>query len=320
VDLNRESRQKVDLLKKEIKKIPGIKSTTAVSELPAYLGPSFAPEWEGKKTEASVLIQILYTDLDYAKTLELKMAEGRFFSPEFSSDTTESIVVNETAVKAMGIDNPINKELAGRKIIGVVKDFHFGTLHSEIKPLCISYNNSYNDLIIGFEKGNIHEKIASLTETWKRLLPATPFNYEFLDETLDALYKSDVRFEKIINSFTILILLVACLGLFGLASFTVEQRTKEIGIRKTLGASVYEITFMLAKDFLLLVIIANLIAWPAAYYFLNMWLADFAYKINITLWIFIFSGLAAVIVAIITVSYHALKSALSNPINSLRIE
>ncbi|MGD8777486.1 MAG: ABC transporter permease [Ignavibacteria bacterium] len=320
IGLNRDSRQKVDLLKKEFKKISGIKSITAVSELPSYLGSSIAPDWEGKRTNASVLLQILNADFDYANTLQLKMSEGRFFSGEFSADSNTAVVVNETAVKAMGMDSPVGKKIEDMEIIGVVKDFHFGTLHSEIKPLCIFYDEEYNDLILRFEKGNLHETIAVLTNTWKKLLPATPFNYKFLDETIDALYKSDMRLEKIINSFTFLILFVACLGLFGLASYTVEQRTKEIGVRKVLGASVYEITFMLAKDFLYLVLIANIIAWPVSYYLLNKWLTDFAYKINITVWIFIASGLIALIVALIIVSYHAFKSALSNPVNALRTE
>ncbi len=320
VCINLNNSNNVELLKSELRKNSQVINVSAVSNLPSSLGPSFAPEWEGKQPNQMILVNILNADQDFASTMNIEMNEGRFFSRDFSSDSLDARVINQTTADLLGWQSPVGKTFADGKVIGVIKDYHFGSLHSEVRPLCVFLKNKFNYLLVRVRPGDVSNTIASLEESWSKILPTTPFEYGFLDDNINRLYKEDIRLGKLINTFAVLILFVACLGLFGLASFSAEQRTKEIGIRKVLGASVHEIIFLLSREFTKLVILANIISWPVAYFLANEWLKDFAVKIDVGIWIFLPSGLLAFIVAVLTVGYQAVKTALSNPAKSLRYE
>jgi hypothetical protein len=322
ISLKGESTRKSGLLKSELSKIEGVVSISAASDPPAGLDMStLIHEWGDGQTQGDILIHRLFVDWDFVATLGVEMAEGRFLSERFVSDTSASVVVNQAAVRAMGMESPLGKEVLGSTIVGVVKDFHFNSLHSEIKPLAIQHwSNLFRFLLVKIKPGDISRSISSLTATWGRLVPGTPFEYQFLDESIDKMYRTDQRMGKMIDSFTILALFIACLGLFGMASFTAEQRIKEIGIRKVLGATVFEITFSLIREFGKWVLLANLIAWPLAYFTMNRMLEVYAYRISLDVWIFLAAGAAALILAVATVSYQSIRAALANPVETLRYE
>ncbi len=249
------------------------------------------------------------------------MIKGRFFSKKFSSDTAGGCIINKAAVRAMDMNSPIGKKVLNFKIIGVINDFNFSSLHSQISPLIIYYDPSeIKELLVRIKPGEISNTIKSLGKTWDKIAPEYPFEYSFLDEQINKLYQSDQKISKVINTFSFLALFIACLGMFGLASFTAEQRTKEVGVRKVLGAKVTGIVLLLSKEFTKYVLLANFFAWPVAYFVLSKWLGSFAYHIDMTWWMFIVPGLIAFTVAGVSVSYQAIKAALVNPIKSLRYE
>jgi putative ABC transport system permease protein len=322
ISLKGDSSRKSELLKSELCKTEGVASISAVSSPPTGLDMStLIHEWGDGQVQGEILIHRLFADGDFAATLGIQMAEGRFFSQLFVSDTSASVVVNQAAVRAMGIQSPLGKEVLGSTIVGVIKDFHFSSLHSEIKPLAIQHRpDMLRYFLVKMKPGDVSLCISSLTAAWGKLVPGTPFDYQFLDENIDRLYRTDQRVGKIINSFTILALFIACLGLFGMASFTAEQRTKEIGIRKVLGATVPEITFSLIREFGKWVLLANLIAWPLAYFAMNRMLEVYAYRISLDVWIFLSAGATALILAVATVSYQSIRAALANPVETLRYE
>jgi len=322
INLKGNSPRKSGLLKSELSKTEGVASISAVSSPPAGLHMStLIHEWGDGQVQGEILIHRLFADWDFATTLGVEMDEGRFLSQRFVSDTSASVVVNQAAVRAMGMESPLGKEVLGSTIVGVVKDFHFSSLHSEIKPLAIQHRpDMLRYLLVKMKPGDISLSISSLTTAWGRLFPGIPFDYQFLDENIHRMYRTDQRMGKIINSFTILALFIACLGLFGMASFTAEQRTKEIGIRKVLGATVPEVTFSLVREFSKWVLLANLIAWPLAYFTMNRMLEVYAYRISLDVWIFLAAGAAAFILAVATVSYQSIKAALTNPVETLRYE
>jgi putative ABC transport system permease protein len=314
--------QKLDVLKGELSKTGGVANISAVSSPPTGLHMStLVHQWGEQQATGEILVHRLFADCDFAKTLGIQMAEGRFLSRQFISDTSRSVVVNEAAVRAMGMQSPLGKQVLDATIVGVVKDFHFSSLHSEIKPLAIHYRpDTFRYLLVKVKPDDISHFIRSLEATWTKLVPGTPFEYQFLDEKIDMLYRTDQRIGKIINSFTILALFIACLGLFGMASFAAEQRTKEIGIRKVLGATVPQIASLLIKEFGKWVLLANLIAWPVAYFMLNRMLEVYAYRTSLEVWIFLLAGAAVLVIAITTVSYQSMKAALANPVETLRYE
>ncbi|MEJ2636783.1 MAG: hypothetical protein P8184_16015, partial [Calditrichia bacterium] len=207
------------------------------------------------------------------------------------------------------------------RIIGVIKDFNFSSLHSKIGPLAIYFDpREIQYLLIKLAPGNLSASVKSIESDWSRIAPGFPFEFNFLDDQINKMYLAEQQVGKVINSFSFLALFIACLGLFGLASFTAEQRTKEIGIRKVLGASVPGTVMLLAKEFTRYVLYANLIAWPVAWYVMNRWLQNFAYRIDIGWWVFALAGGLALLIAILTVSAQAIKAALANPVESLRYE
>jgi putative ABC transport system permease protein len=256
------------------------------------------------------------------------MAAGRMFSRSFMTDTTQAMILNESAAKLFGYRSP--QDAVGRnfdqwgrkgKIIGVMKDFHFRSLQEEIKPLSMRIEPDGCQLItVKVSAAKLPETIAAIEKKWNALIPARPFSYYFLDEFFDRQYQSEQRFGKLFLNFAVLAIIISCLGLLGLASYSTMQRTREIGIRKVLGASVPNIVNLLTKDFLKLVAIAIIVASPIAWFAMHKWLQDFAYRIPIAWWVFAIAAFLAVFIAVVTVSFQAIRAAVSNPSDSLRTE
>jgi putative ABC transport system permease protein len=260
----------------------------------------------------------------------MQMAAGRNFSKEYSTDTA-NFIINEMTVKALGWPSAgaaVGKDFKYGQtrghIIGVVRDFHFESMHQPIVPMILVLLppsvNYYNNVSVKIAGNNIPASIAHLDAVWKKYLPEVPFQSTFLDENFDALYKSEQKQGSIFTVFAFIAIFIACLGLFGLSAFSITQRIKEIGIRKVLGASTATIVGLLSKDFLKLVAVAAVIAFPVAWYVMHNWLQDFAYRINMPWWIFLLAGIIAAAVALCTISFQAIKAALSNPVKSLRTE
>jgi putative ABC transport system permease protein len=273
-------------------------------------------------------LELYFVDFDYLPQFKIKMLAGRAFSRDFMTDTTQAMVINEAAMKMFGYTSP--EQAVGRRfkqwgregmIIGVMKDFHYRSLQQEIKPLSMRIEPDGCQLVtIKVSSTHLPATIAAIETKWKALIPARPFSYFFLDEYFDKQYRSEERFGKLFLNFAVLAIFISCLGLLGLASYSTVQRTKEIGIRKVMGASVSNIVNLLSRDFLTLVFISFFIAAPVAWYFMHRWLSDFAYRISISWWVFAIACIMAVLIALLTVSYQAIKSAVANPVKSLRAE
>jgi putative ABC transport system permease protein len=277
---------------------------------------------EGKKT---VTVRMIYTDYDYLKTMGMEIVEGRDFSKDMSTDASEAFIVNEAAVRQLNLENPLETQIEWGekegKIIGVVKDFQFQSLKNEITPLFIQIwpLNTFV-FAIRISPENIPATLRFIENKWKELDPAHPFEYSFMDENFDRLYRSEEQLGQIFSVFSLLAIFIASLGLFGLSLFMAEQRTKEIGIRKVLGASAGRILVLLSKEYALLVLVANVIAWPAAYLLMQKWLQNFAYRVAVQSWIFVFSAAAAFFIALATISFQVIKAATADPVGSLRYE
>ena len=313
--------------KTEAIKNPGILAVSAASCLPTYTPYSTNDiSWEGKNKNDILLMHHLMIDFDYIDMFEMKIALGRNFSKAVKTDATENYIVNETAAKLMGLKDPVGKRfyLFGNegKIIGVVKDFNFKSLHNKIEPLIlrITTNDDMLYTLIKISPQNVEETLNSVEKTFRQTNSHLPFEYKFLDENIEQLYRSEKNLSKIFNYFSLLAILVSCLGLLGLAYFTAEQKTKEIGIRKVLGSSVSGIIFILSKNFLKWVVLANAIAWPISWLAANKWLQGFAYRIEVGAWVFIFAGGAAFIIALFTISSIVTHAATTNPIKAIRTE
>jgi putative ABC transport system permease protein len=286
----------------------------------------FRPEGAGTEDK---LLAFVTADYDYLQTLNIQLKEGRNFSRDFPSDADDqqgAMLINESAAAILGWDNPIGKRLRSarddnnRKIIGVIKDFNFNSLHRQIEPLLVLLTPEGDYLAVKVRPGEGQKTIADIEKQWKTFAPNAPFDSFLMDERLEAQYKAERQIGKIFTIFTSLAIFIACLGLFGLAAFTTEQRAKEIGIRKVLGASAFGVVHLLSRNFLKLVLLANIIAWPVAWLLMDYWLRDFVYRISIEPWVFLLAGLAAVVIALLTIVYQATKAAHVNPIESLRSE
>ncbi len=321
---SKDTRAKINLLKTELSKSSQIVSVAAGSGLSGASGSEGSVTVAGSNGQKKLMMRFSYVDFDYIKTMQMKIVKGRNFSPLYPTDSVSSVIINEAAVKKFGWKNPIGKQFEGdpvKKVIGVVKDFNFFSLHSAIGPLIMSVEpNQFYYLLVRIKPGNIPGTIDFINRTWKSIVPGRPFDYSFLEKHFDDIYKNEQQTEQLFGFFSFLAIFIACLGLFGLASYTVEQRTKEIGVRKVLGASVSGIVLLLSKDFLKLVIAAAVIAIPVSYYIMSNWLQDFAYKTKISPVIFIIVGLTVFAIALATISFQAIKAATSNPIKSLRYE
>ena len=281
--------------------------------------------WPGKEPNLAVSFADGVVGYDFAKTVNLELVSGRDFSKDFATDST-SFLLNETAVNKMGLTNPVGQSITWGnhegKIIGVLKDFHFNSMHEAIEPLIIRLDNNWNwgTILVRVKAGKTRQALANLQKICKQLNPKFPFTYEFSDLEFAKLYTSEMVVSKLANIFAFLAIFISCLGLFGLATFTAEQRTKEIGVRKVLGASASSIVKLLSTNFLKPVMFAFCIAFPVSWYVMNNWLQSYAYKINISWWMFAIAGFLTISIALITVSYQSIKASLVNPVKSLRSE
>ena len=323
--------QDKEAFRNEMLQSDGVENLSYSNGIPGRHLGDFTHVAEGASAEDMVRMFLLFTDYDYRDTLRLEMVEGRYFSKDRPADRN-SVILNETAAAALGMENPVGKRIirgslssGGSEfftIIGIVKDFHFESLHRKIRPLAVyllpAEDASYASVRVRAD--NIPRTLAFIANKWNAFVPGKPFEYFFLDDDFDRLYKAEKKVGQLFSAFAVLAVLVACLGLFGLASFTAEQRTKEIGIRKVLGASVPGIVTLLTKEFSKWVLLSNLIAWPVAYFAMNLWLQNFAYRTRIGPWVFFLAAFAALFIAVITVSFQALKAAAANPAIALKYE
>jgi putative ABC transport system permease protein len=271
-----------------------------------------------------------FIDPDYIGVMGMKIIAGRNFNPAIASDTISSVIINEEMVKDFGwtVENAVGQPLTGYSdkltpiVVGVVKNFHFRPFSEKVRPQMFHQFATYRPFkfFVRIRQGNPAPMLAKLEKAWKTVAPGLPFKYSFLDENLDRFYRAESRWSSIVGWAGGISIFLACLGLFGLAALAVVNRTREIGIRKVLGASVPELIRLLSKDFMKLVIMAFLIASPLAWYFMNNWLQDFAYRINITAWIFVIAGITASAIALFTVGVQAARAAGANPVKSLRTE
>jgi putative ABC transport system permease protein len=320
--------------KEELKRIPNIislsNSTYIPVDRPQDLG-SNAILMNRTGSEGTRLLNILVADYDFAETYQLQMAQGRFYSRDRMVDTVSSAVINEAASKYLNFKEPIGREIfipdqnnpIALNVIGVVKDFHYQNCREEIRPLLIFLFRSQGFgryLTVRVHPENIQSTLDNIKNVWHKFAGNQAFEYSYHDQDFARAYQSEQRTGKLFAAFSILGIFIACLGLLGLAAHTAERRTKEIGIRKALGSSIQSILVLLSKEFVKWVLISNIIAWPVAFYMMDKWLQGFAYRIDINLWTFIISGVLALTIALITVSYQAIKAAVANPIDSLRYE
>ena len=315
---------KLETFKKELSSNPDIVSVTRAHYNPVNVdGTETGLNWTGKKEGDDVLFYGLGADEDYARTFQLEIREGRFFSPEFSTDNT-AVVINEQAAKIMGFKNPLGEILSSKNvskstIIGVVKDFHFRSLHTRIEPLVMRLE-SCNNFYIRMKPDRIISTIDFINKTYKSFNNPNPLHFHFLDDDFDNLYRTERRMGKIFGYFSLLAIIISCLGLIGLSSFMTERRTKEIGIRKINGAKSIEIFSLLSGEYIMWVIISIIIACPIAWYVMNKWLQNFAYRINISWWVFAIAGVISLVIALITVSRQSYRAASKNPVEALRYE
>ncbi len=290
---------------------PGINNTTVIRK---------------KGSDADHLVGLFYSDWDQVDVMKMEVVQGRFFSREFKSDTA-ACVINEAAIKEFSLSDPLSGELItfeGQtptvvKIVGVLKNFNFESLKADVRPVVIKLTQTGRALEVRYE-GNPQQAVAAIEQQWKTLAPGEAFDYTFLDQDFDALFRTEMRLRDIFTLFSTLAIFIACLGLFALAAFTTEQRTKEIGVRKALGASVFSLTLLLSKEFTRLVIIAIIPAMAGGWFVASWWLNDFSYRIDLNPMLFLGSGLVAIVIAWVTVSYTSVKAASTNPVSSLRYE
>ena len=323
-----EINEKYESFKEELLKNPDVFSVTTSSDIPTHTHHStWGVEWEGMNPGANQFsIYQFSVDPDYIKTFNMKLVEGRNFSKLMGTDKKgAAYILNEAAVKTMDLTDPVGKWFKFWRdkgtIIGIVEDYHFKSLHSEVEPLVLRIDHDWDWYVcVKIRSENIIRTLNTIKAVYQRFNPQYPFEYNFLDEQLDRLYDSDHRTFQIFQYFTVIAILISCLGLFGIAAYTAQRRTKEIGIRKVIGATIPNITLMLSKEFLILVVAANIVAWPLAYFATHRWLQNFAYRTSLSIWIFILSGLAAFCIALLTVSYRSIKAAMANPVDSLRYE
>lgn len=322
-----------ETMRNEFKSIPGVLNVGASSMVPGrgIMKSLFQPE--GFTQEQSQPMDYRYIDPAYLSTLEIEIVEGRNFSEDLSTDRTESALINETAAERFGWKDPIEKQFildaqqSGQQgetrinVIGVIQDYHSMSLREKIEPMILFYDTTEcTTLAIRIAPTNIQKTLGLIQSKWKAILPQKPFDYFFLDDSFDSQYRAEERMGNLTLRFSLLAIFIGCLGLFGMASYTTEQRTKEIGIRKVLGASATLIVRMLSKEYVVLVGIGNLIAWPAAYLLMKSWLDNFAYRTSLSPWVFLAAATLSLVVALVTVSYQSVKAALSNPVKSLRYE
>jgi ABC-type antimicrobial peptide transport system permease subunit len=317
---------KYNLFKEGASRLPGVSQVSRVSQDPTDLNNGTGGvDWDGKEPNSVPMFSNISVGYDFVKTFRLQMVAGRDFSKDFATDSV-GYLLNEEGLKKTGYKDPIGKRLTmwGKKgtIIGIIKNFHFNSVHEPIKPLIVQYGEveKYGSALVRTEAGRTKQALTGLEQLCRQLNPKFPFTYRFADEEYQSLYKSEAIVHNLSNCFACLAIFISCLGLLGLAMFTAEQRTKEFGIRKVLGARASTLFTLLSKDFLVLVLIAFLLASPLAWWAMRGWLQNFAYHVDLEWWIFLLAGVMALLIALLTVSIQAIKVAIANPVKSLRAE
>jgi putative ABC transport system permease protein len=326
--------KQIHAFRNELLNIPGISNARITGDLPT--NNSFDNEgWfrdAGMDPTRAVVLTNFYVDENYIPTLGMDIAKGRNFSKDFPSDST-GVILNEAAVKVLGLKDPFKETLyrpdfrtgtmqgsIPYHVVGIVKDFNFSSMHQNVGPLIIQWSDNWGSIAIRVNTKNIPAIINTIQNKWQSTTTGQPFNYTFMDDDFKKIYTAEQQTGKLFITFAVFAIFIGCLGLFGLVTYAAEQRTKEIGVRKVLGASVSGIVAMLSKDFAKLVLISSLIAFPLAWWAMHRWLQSFAYRINISWWVFVIAGTAAILIALITVSFQAIKAAVANPVKSLRTE
>ena len=324
-DMTATSAENTNTFLSEAKNIPGVVNISSMdhSSLIGSFGSSM-PNWEGKDPKTAIVFGNVGINYNMIETLGLQVQSGRSFSRKISADDLE-VILNEAAVEAMGIKNPIGKWIdvfgdGRRKIVGIVKDFHFQSLHEQVKPFALRLSSNTNAIMAKITAGTEKQTAYQLQQLYQKYHPGYSFDYRFLDDDYQAQYVAEKRVDTLSRYFGALGILISCLGLFGLAAFTAERRFKEIGVRKVLGASVNSVVLLLSKDFLKLVLVAAVIAFPLSWLAMNQWLKGFAYRTSIGISIFLIAGISIMLIALATVSFQAIKAALANPVKSLRSE
>jgi putative ABC transport system permease protein len=327
--------------KQEMLSYPFIKNATATSFLPVYgYTTSDITFWPGKQavsTENAVDMQTWYVDVDYVKTMGMKILHGRDFTKGMQTDSS-AVILNQTAAAMFGFKNPIGKEVKDfstnpdgsvnkkkmqfYKVIGIVKDFNYRSMHQKIGPLALFLGRDADASAIAFriKEGSTTGALARLKASWKKYAPGQPFSYTFMNQRFDEFYRADMRVKDLMSAFSLLALFIACLGLLGLSAYSVERRTKEIGIRKVMGAGIGNIVQLISWEFMKLVVISFVIAAPMAWFIMHIWLRDFAYRTDIGVAVFVVAGVGSLFVALATVSWQAIRAALMDPVESLRNE
>jgi putative ABC transport system permease protein len=317
--------KKSEILVNETVNIPGIHSATVSTSSPLVGGNStIAVEWPGKLPTDKVLFTQMSVGYDYVETMKLQLIAGRDFSRDFASDSI-AYVINEESVRRMNLTDPVGQEITfwGRKgkIIGLVKDYHVNSLHTAIEPVILHLHPSWSNVMIArTEPGATTKAMDGLGKLYSKLNPAYPFEYQFVDDVFESQYRSEVVISKLANYFSTMAIFISCLGLLGLIVHTAEQRVKEFGIRKVLGATAQSIFMLLSRDFVMLVLIAFAISTPFAWYMMKNWLLNFAYPAPIDWQVFAISGISALVIALVTVTTQAIKVAIRNPVDTLRSE
>jgi len=331
IELPGQSKEAHEPFSNEILKIPGVTKLTKADKPPFWGGnSSWGYDWEGKDPELTVLICMMQVDRNYFDVMGIPFEGGVTFSERFdnySLDKVENVdvILNQEAIRRMKMEKPVGK-FFGRgdnkgTIVAVTQDFNFENLRRSVEPLVmIPIQDDPNIIIARIQKDNIHETVESIEQVWKKINPSSPFSFGFFDDRLESMYQGELRISKLFRYFTTIAIFIACLGLLGLSSFSIQRKTKEIGIRKVVGAPVKSIIFLLTKDFVRWVFIAFILACPVAWYSMDQWLENFAYKTSLSWWIFGIAGILALLIAIFTVSFQTLKASLRNPVDSLRYE
>ncbi|MBS1597880.1 MAG: ABC transporter permease [Bacteroidetes bacterium] len=322
--------------KDEMLKISGVQAAAIAGSLPTETGYNQNGWFKDAGLDAKqvIIMTDFYADKNYIPTLGMSMSAGRNFSSEYLTDSS-AIIINETAAKLLGFKDPLREFLyrpadysnngtafksKAFHIIGVVKDFNFSSMHDKVGPLVIELGENFGRVAMRIDTKNIPALISQVENKWNSMAPGQSFSYTFLDADFNKIYNAEQRTGKLFITFAVFAIFIACLGLFGLVTYAAEQRIKEIGIRKVLGATVSEIVTMISKDFLRLVLIAFIVAFPVGWWMMNQWLQSFAYRINISWWVFALAGFLTIAIALITVCFQAIRAALANPVKSLRAE
>jgi ABC-type antimicrobial peptide transport system permease subunit len=326
VPLRGETRHNYGAIKRDVANKAGILGITGSGSKPSAIYSQYlGADWDGKSPGQDVQIGVNAVDFDFVETLKVEMKEGRDFSENHPEDLAGSWIVNEELAKIMGLESPLGMRfshmgISGR-IIGVMNDFRFRSAREKIVPLAVTIKRErLYFMLVRLQTENATSALDHLRKTWESINPGYPFDYQFLDADFDSIYRSEERMGNVLKSFSVLAVIIACLGLFGLASFLADQRTKEIGIRKALGASVFSLVLLLSKEYSRWILLANLFAWPVAWYAMHRWLENFAYRTEMNIFLFVLAGMLSFVVAALSFGFQSLKAAMADPVASLRYE